>query len=132
MEWKFIKNLKDEKTIKEFESIINKKLPQDYISFIKLFNGGRPSKKVFKTTSGKEHMLKSFLSFNHEDVENIFSVNKWLSKDLKNNYFAIASDPAGNYIVYNSKFELYFWNHENDTIDFITDSLEKFIEILYI
>ncbi|MGL4898266.1 MAG: SMI1/KNR4 family protein, partial [Cetobacterium sp.] len=46
-------------------------------------------------------------------------------------YFAIASDPAGNYIVYNKKFEIYFWNHEINKFELITKTFTDFINMLY-
>ncbi|MGL5125912.1 MAG: SMI1/KNR4 family protein [Fusobacteriaceae bacterium] len=131
MEWKFIKKLKNEKTIQEFENIIKIKLPNDYIKFINENNGARPKLKLFKTKAGKEHIIKTFLSFNHDDIENIFSVNDWLKKELEDEYFAIASDPAGNYIVYNKELQIYFWNHELNEFELIAEHFENFINNLY-
>lgn len=131
MEWKFIKKLKDDRNIEEFENVIGKKLPLDYKEFIKNFNGGRPSKKLFRTVEGYEHVMKKFLSYNHEDLENIFLVNEWLIKEFENKYFAIASDPAGNYIVYNEEFKLDFWNHEVGKIELIGKDFQEFINSLY-
>lgn len=131
MEWKFIKKLNNKKTIEEFEGLIAKKLPNDYIEFINENNGARPKFKLFKTETGKEHVIKTFLSFNHDDIENIFSVNNWLKDDFKGKYFAIASDPAGNYIVYDENFNLYFWNHELNKVELIGKSFTDFINNLY-
>ncbi|MEG0235066.1 MAG: SMI1/KNR4 family protein [Cetobacterium somerae] len=131
MEWKFIKELKSKDSIKKFEDIIGMELPKDYIEFIEKYNGARPKLKLFKTITGKEHVIKTFLSFNITDIENIFSVNEWLKKDFNSEYFAIASDPAGNYIVYNKKFEIYFWNHEINKFELITKTFTDFINMLY-
>lgn len=131
MEWKFIKELKSKDSIKKFEDIIGMELPKDYIEFIEKYNGARPKLKLFKTITGKEHVIKTFLSFNITDVENIFSVNEWLKKDFNREYFAIASDPAGNYIVYDKKFEIYFWNHEINKFELITKTFTDFINMLY-
>lgn len=131
MEWKFIKELKSRDSIKEFEGVIGKELPKDYIEFIEKYNGARPKLKLFKTITGKEHVIKTFLSFNKTDIENIFSVNEWLQKDFNSEYFAIASDPAGNYIVYDKKFEIYFWDHEINKFELITKTFTIFINILY-
>lgn len=131
MEWKFIKELKSKGSIKKFEDIIGMELPKDYIEFIEKYNGARPKLKLFKTITGKEHVIKTFLSFNITDVENIFSVNEWLKKDFNREYFAIASDPAGNYIVYDKKFEIYFWNHEINKFELITKTFTDFINMLY-
>ncbi|MGL4672000.1 SMI1/KNR4 family protein [Cetobacterium sp.] len=131
MEWKFVKELKNKDTIQEFQSIVNQNLPRDYVDFIKNYNGGRPNLKLFKTITGKEHVIKTFLSFNHDDIENIFKVNSWLKKEFGDIYFAIASDPAGNYIVFNKKYEIYFWNHELNEVQFVQNSFQSFIKELY-
>lgn len=132
MEWKFIKELKNVESISEFEKIVGVKLSNKYKEFIKEYNGARPSKKAFKTEKKVEHVIKGFLSFNKEDKENIFQVYEWNKNFIdEEEYFAIANDPFGNYIISDKRGKIYYFEHEAGNIEFIADSFEKFIELLY-
>lgn len=130
MEWKYVKELKDVNKINEFEQKIGYELANDYKDFIKNFNGSRPMLKEYVDSEGNEHEIKTFLSFNDGDRENIFKVNEWLDKDLIGKYYAIASDPAGNYITIDKKNEIYFWNHETGKLIYVAKSFTDFIESL--
>lgn len=131
MEWKYIKELKDINNIEKFEQILEIKLPEDYMEYIKKYNGSRPGKKLFQCENGDEHMIKTFLSFNPEDIENIFKYYEALKMQLPKGYFPIASDPGGNFIIYNREFKLYYWNHENNKKEFIANNFKELIEKLY-
>ena len=132
MEWKFIKELKNIESISEFEKIAGVKLSTKYKEFIKEYNGARPSKKAFKTEKKVEHVIKGFLSFNKEDKENIFQVYEWNKNFIdEEEYFAIANDPFGNYIISDKRGKIYYFEHEAGNIEFVADSFEKFIELLY-
>ena len=101
-------------------------------NIIKEYNGARPSKKAFKTEKKVEHVIKGFLSFNKEDKENIFQVYEWNKNFIdEEEYFAIANDPFGNYIISDKRGKIYYFEHEAGNIEFVADSFEKFIELLY-
>lgn len=131
MEWKYVKKLNDEKNIEEFEKLVRIKLPEDYKNFIKKYNGGRPSKKAFKTISGTEHLVKTFLSYNKEDLENIFKTYEYGHDFFDEVYFAIGNDPFGNYILSDKKGRIYYFDLESGKTEFIGNSFEQFIESLY-
>lgn len=131
MEWKYVKKLNNEKNIEEFEKLVKIKLPEDYKSFIKKYNGGRPSKKAFKTISGTEHLVKTFLSYNKEDLENIFKTYEYGYDFFDEAYFAIGNDPFGNYILSDKKGRIYYFDLESGKTEFIENSFEQFIESLY-
>lgn len=130
MEFKFIKELKDEKNIEKFEIESGMKLSKEYREFIKKYNGSRPSKKAFKTISGKEHLVKSFLSFNEEDKENVFSEYKVGYRFYGENYCAVANDSFGNYILRDNEEKIYYFAHETGEIELIANSFANFIALL--
>lgn len=130
MEWKYVKPLKDEQNINKFEEKIGYQLANDYKEFIKNFNGARPVKSEYTDSEGKEYELKTFLSFNEDDKENVFKVNEWLDEELIGNYYAIASNPEGNYLVIDKENKIYLWNHESGAITTVANSFTNFIQNL--
>lgn len=128
MQIKYIKKLLNENSIKDFEKLTDILLPQDFCNFVKNNNGGRPEKQRFYTCGAKERSVKSLLSFNKEDKENIF-----VCYDEKFfGYLApIAIDNFGNLICFSKDSKVYFWNHEDENIEFIANSFSEFLQMLY-
>lgn len=131
MEWKYVKKIKDMNNISKFEEIYNFSLPNKYRKLIIKLNGGRPNKKLFKCINGTEHVIKSFLSFNYEDRDNIFKVNEWVKNQLLKDYIIFANDPGGNFICFNKSGEIFYWQHENTSLLKIANNIEDFLQNLY-
>ncbi len=124
IQWKYVKPLKDTAAVKAFLSRKGINLPMNLIALMEINNGGRPSEKDFKTTSGKEYVFKSLYSYNEGDKDSIYGIIDALSawKSL----YPIGSDAAGNIVCYNivtGRYELYI--HE-------TDSTEEIISLPFL
>lgn len=129
MECKFIKKLKDKSLITEFQNKYLYVFPYSYVEFIKINNGGRPKYERFMTKKGIERCIKSFLSFNFDDIENIWDVVEIV---WNQSLVPFATDNFGNMICFNVKTnQVIFWNHEDCSIDSIAGSFRVFIEKLY-
>ncbi len=116
--WKYVKPLNDESSVKDFLAQNYIKLPDNLISIMERFNGGRPPQKDFFTETGREYVFKSLLSYNENDKETIYMVYPDIFKEKA--LYPVGSDAAGNYICFDlreEKFVLY--NHETDLIESI-------------
>ena len=58
MEWKYVKNI-NENEIVEVEKKYNINLPESLKNIILKYNGGRPDRRIFDTTTSKERVIKS-------------------------------------------------------------------------
>lgn len=125
--WKYVKPLKNEKSIELFLINNSIELPQEIIDCIQENNGGRPSPNAFDTDKTNERVFKALLSYNIEDKENIYNVynNEFKKKEM----FPIASDESGNFICVDlkSNYEIVLLDHETGKIEFMGD---KFFEVL--
>ena len=66
--WKYVKPLKKENLIEEFEKQNKITFPLDLKNCLKENNGGRPSLKYYDTNEEKEKEVKKLLSFNEDDI----------------------------------------------------------------
>lgn len=126
--WNYVKPLNQVNSVELFEQTYQVVFPDDLKEIIKTFNNGRPSLKVFDIGTLKEREFKKLLSFNLEDMENIYD---FLNLDSnKVGFIAFANDPAGNLIgLYNGK--IYYWLHESDELLFLADTFTQFLGTLY-
>ena len=110
--WKYVKSLKNANLVKEFTQTYGINLPDNLVETLEKNNGGRPAHKLFDTISSTEHVFKSLLSYNQDDLDNIYSVYPILFEEKK--LFPIAIDSSGNFICYNIlDTEYYLLNHDN-------------------
>ena len=100
MEWKYVKKLSSQSLIDSYEQTCHFKFPEAYRKCVSVNNGGRPDRRNFVTQSGKEHVLKSFLSFNMEDQETIWKITDWNKEELTDQYIPFAIDNFGNLICF--------------------------------
>lgn len=129
-EWRYIKPLKDEKLIHEAEIKLNFEFNKTFVEFIKKLNGGRPPVSVFDTKSTKERTIKSFLSLNPGDPEDIVTLNKNISR-ISKNLIAFAVDSFGNLICFEKNTEkIVFLDYETDEIEVIANNFSEFLDIL--
>lgn len=121
--WKYIKPLDDPSAVRSFLKNYNVNLPQKLIESIERFNGGRPSEKQIITSSKREYVFKSMLSYNEKDKETIFSVFPELFKET--HLFPFASDAAGNFICFDLDSKKYVLiNHETNHLEIIVKMVE--------
>lgn len=126
--WNYVKPLNQVNSVEQFEQTYQVVFPDDLKEIIKTFNNGRPSLKVFDIGTLKEREFKKLLSFNQEDMENIYDFLNLDSNQV--GFIAFANDPAGNLIgLYNGK--IYYWLHESDELLFLADTFTQFLDTLY-
>ena len=118
--WKYIKPLDDPSAVMNFLKAYNVELPDKLTESIEKFNGRRPSEKQIITSSKREYVFKSMLSYNRNDKETIYSVFPELFKGTQ--LFPFASDAAGNFICYDMKLKrCVLLNHESNQAETIIE-----------
>lgn len=128
MKWKYIKKLKDINCITEIENKYNIHIPQTLKDIIINYNGGRPFENLFNTEKNDEKVIKSLLSYNIDDKENVYI----FSEIFKKSFIPFAITEFGDVICINNKnenIELYL--HELDTFEYICKDINEFLNILY-
>lgn len=129
--WKYVKALKDDNSIVQFERKYGIQLPEDIVECFKENNGGRPNRKVFDTELTKGRTIKCILSFNMDDLETIYSPMVIINAENPR-LVPIAVDPGGNYICYNiAKNNIVLWLHEMNSTEAIAATFTDFLKGLY-
>ena len=123
-EWKYVKPLENNSTVKTFLERNEVELPNDLVKLLEKYNGGRPSNKVIITDTKMEYVFKSLMSFNSEDIGSIYNVYPELFGD--SSLFPFGSDAAGNFVCFDTKSQSFvLYNHE-------TDKTEKIVEAQFL
>ena len=132
MEWNYVQPIKNKRVINEFSLMVDYVFSDEYLDFIEEYNGGRPDKRKFTTVEGNQYTLKTFLSFNKDDMDNVWDIVDWsedLVQDKREIPFAI--DNYDNLICFNSKDnKIVFCDTETTEIEEIADDFEEFLEKL--
>ena len=132
MNWKYVKPLKSEDLISEFEKAQNIEFPESFKELVRINNGGRPEKDIFDTDAAKERTIKSFLSFNKEDRETVWKIADWNEDVLKDAYVAFGIDNFGNLICFKKNdLSVVFLDTESINEEMIADDFSAFIDKLY-
>lgn len=131
MEWKYVKSLKDEAALERLEKKCGFTLPSEYLSIVKQYNGGRPQNKLFLTETQAEHQLKTFLSLNEDDCENVWETFEWESPVAANGYLAFAVDGFGNMICLKENGSVVFYDHEKNAEEPVAKTFSEFMDVLY-
>lgn len=132
MKWKYVKPLKSEDLLNDYEKLTEYKLPKDFRKFVIELNGGRPERKGFSTNTDKNRELKSFLSFNPNDKETVWQAYEWLKDEFGNKYLAFAIDNFGNVICFDTdNGNVVFLNHEDLSVECISATFGDFMKALY-
>lgn len=126
-EWRYIKPLETDNLIPEVEKKLGYYFVDSYIDFVKKYNGGRPPVSTFNTSESKERTIKSFLSFNPTDSENIIKLNKGVD-EISKILVAFAIDDFGNYICFNKKNNMIiFLDFETGKAELIDKTFSDFL-----
>ena len=132
IQWRYVELLEKSSSIEEFESVVNYKFSSSFKKCVSENNGGRPSVGTFDTSKTKEREIKSLFSFNKEDEENIWSMNKWGCDKPNDLFVAFAIDDFGNLICFDVNDDsVIFWNHELDKTEFVAKNFDEFLGMLY-
>lgn len=129
-EWRYIKPLNNENSIEDVEKKIGYKFCSSFVEFAKRYNGARPPIDEFDTDISKGRTIKTFLSLNETDTENIVKHNKY-ARGENNNVTAFAIDNFGNYICFdNMNKNIIFLDYETGKIEIIAKDFETFLRII--
>lgn len=127
LRWKYIKPLKSADSILNFEKQYDYTYPDEFKTCVLINNGGRTNRCVFKTKSGREYVMKSLLSFNKDDRENVWNIRQFMF----NKYLPFAIDNFGNMICFNIVDDsVVFINCEIQSVEYIADDFVKFLNLL--
>lgn len=100
--WNDTKKLKDKGLISRFEQSTRFTFPKEFKTVITESNGGTPSKRMFRTNKG-ERAIKTFLSFNRSDTDNVWSEYDWHKEKLDDKYIPFAVDVRNNPICFDKR-----------------------------
>lgn len=132
MNYKYVKPVKSAKLLDDYKDLTGYELPKDFRNFVIEFNGGRPERKGFSTSTGESRELKSFLSFNPDDKETVWKVYEAFEDKLKQKYLPFAIDNFGNYICFNTENNnIVFLNHEDLSVEYVADTFVSLLNLLY-
>ena len=140
MEWRFVRKLKSEELITEYEQKGNYQFPEMFVEYIKNCNAAYPKFKLFMSKGNREweRVFNHFYSFNKDDLTTIWDYNDWngCMKDWNmygsmENYIAFAGDPFGNLICFDkTNDKIIFIDHETLQVQSVADSFDEFIHSL--
>lgn len=129
LEWKRIKPLKNKNAVQEFLQKYNCTLSKELKECITVNNGGRPYPDVISLDNGDEFDVKSLLSFNKTDRENIYKVIDYFMKQYHGEIVPFASDSAGNYYCEKDE-KVVLWMQDGEMI-LVADSFVEFLNSLH-
>ena len=128
--WKYAEPMEDRDEIEKFERDFGYAFENAYVKCAMHNNGGYPSKNSYDTNKATGRTIKKLLSFNEEDAENIWKINRLLgSKD--SGFVVFAIDSFGNAICFaRDSGAVVFIDHESDEVEQIAASFEDFLGAL--
>lgn len=129
--WKYTKPLKSLALVEAYEKEHNYEFPLSYKEKIKVINGGRPEAQRFVTVNGNERVMKSFLSFNRCDRENIWEPGEWMAESFRKYLVPFAIDNFGNYICFDQIGTVIFACHDPLCYEVAAYSFDEFLNNLY-
>lgn len=121
--------------IYNFENTLKIKLPVEYKQFLLHHNGGHPKSDRFDYTINNDKKSSSiayFLSIcDHDNFSLSHRIQIYKDK-FSENMIPIAIDIYDNLILIELVTkQVHFWDHESNSIGFINNSFNKFLEELY-
>lgn len=126
--WARVKPLQDTEAISKLEKKYNLALPVALKECILENNGARPRPNNIKSKLDERFDVKLLLSYNHEDIENIYNVVEYFIKEFNSDLIPFASDSGGNYFCMRND-AVVLWTQQGDIID-ICDSFTEMLENL--
>lgn len=129
IEWKYKIDLAED-TITTISRKYNITIPEDLVKLLEKANGATPSKTKFMVKVD-EKILGAILSFNLGEVE-ADNFETAMNIGFERDIIPFGIDPFGNYICYRTKDKsILFFDHEEDTMTVISETLKDFLEMLY-
>lgn len=135
MKWILEKAKINEHDFENVEKKLGVQFPLDFKTIVLEHNGSSPEKMTFNTQDTKERVAEYLLSFSENDKYNIIEVYNSIKDRFDKRLIPIMQDPFGNYICLDfskqDNQELFFWNHENNSLEYISKSFTDFLNNLY-
>lgn len=129
VEWKRCKTLHNPNAVADFMKKYNCTLSKELAACISAHNGGRPYPDVISLCNGDESDVKSLLSFNETDKENIYKIIGYFISQYHGSLIPFASDSAGNYYC-EKECKIVLWTQDGDFIP-VSNSLAEFLNLLH-
>lgn len=127
--WSRVKPLKDPKSIEVIEKKFGCNLSSELKDCILENNGGRPKLDFIKLENGEEYDVKILLSYNEDDIENIYKVSEFFIKNFNGKMIPFASDSAGNYYC-ECDGKIVLWTQDDEVLS-VCDGFKDFLNSLY-
>jgi len=141
IEWRYSQPAVDYATIRELESILNVKFPDDYIECAKQNHGGRPSFECLDFGDEKEKIFGGLLALTEGEEADILSETKDSQGYIPEKVIPFGDDPFGNFYCFDYRKgripTVVYWNHElagiseQRCISYVADSFSAFLKLLY-
>ena len=135
MKWILLKTKINEKEFEAIENSLDVEFPIDFKNIVLENNGASPEKMLFDTQNTKERVAEYLLSFSKTDKDNIIDVYNYVKDRFNRKLIPIIKDPFGNYICFDFSTgkipELYLWNHDNSSLEYISKTFSEFLDSLY-
>ena len=129
MDWKYVKPLRDDLSVSQFEAEFGAVLPPALRQIVLLHNAGTPSRDRFTLPDGEKDRVKGLLSFNREDKGNVWQVNA--VEGRPQGLVAFAQDPFGSDIcVKTDTGEVFFVDNDTGEVYNIAPDVEFFLSSL--
>ncbi|OJV94841.1 MAG: hypothetical protein BGO39_34035 [Chloroflexi bacterium 54-19] len=107
-----------ESDVREFESLIKSRLPEDYRAFLLAHNGGEPDPEVFfiNESQGDDILAKFYGLYKEPKYSSLAWCFETYRGRMPSNIIPIGTDPGGNQVclsIGGSDYgAIYFWDHE--------------------
>lgn len=129
LKWEYIKKLNDKKVFEKIEKKIQNINSKWFKKYILKYNSGEPTPNIFDTDKSKRKVFNALFSFNKNDEYNIFF---FLDNFEHENLLPFAEDVSGDRICIDLKDNtIKLVDHETDEIEFVSNSLDEFMNSLY-
>lgn len=146
IEIKKSKNAFDKAALVNLETEYGFKFPQEYIEFLRTYNGGRPEGNIVKLPECEieSFLIDTFFGVNQDNNNNIVHQFRTLQGRIPKECIPIAYVEGGNVICMNLSSQkygyIYLWDHELElaygeaiTVDnmyFIAETFTKFLKMI--
>ena len=102
----------------------------DLTNFVLLYNNGIIIPNKFDSEQSKGYEVKTILSYNKEDMENVYTAIEIL-KEEGVYLIPFAYTPSGDFICLEINNAVVLWKHETSIIERISPTFSLFIDSLY-
>lgn len=127
--WKYVKKIMNPDSIQKYGELYSFRFDNDTETFLLTHNNGRPS--LNEVQNHDELVFDKLLSFNKDDIENVFKTRESLRGLLRPTLMPIGADPFGNYFcIDQDSGAIVFWEHESTNETKIAESLLQLMDLL--